>query len=64
MDKTYDDSQNSLDLWYSLKLTNVNILSPDEMSQLVSKVDRKLVIDTANGVYLHTIYKLLPEDTK
>ncbi len=62
--KTYDDSQNSLDLWYSLKLTNDNILSPDEMSQLVSKVDRKSVIDTANGVYLHTIYKLLPEDTK
>lgn len=59
--KTYDDSQSSLDLWYSLRISSEKTVSPQEMSELVSKVERKQITDVANGVFLHTVYRLMPE---
>lgn len=60
--KTYSDSLNSLDLWYALKVHNDNIYSPEEMAEKVAKVTREDVIKAANGVKLHTVYKLIPKE--
>ena len=58
---TYNDSQNALDTWYLLKVNNDNIYSPSDISEKISKITREDVIKTAEGVRLHTVYKLLGE---
>ena len=62
--KTYNDSQASLDAWYSLKAYNKELYSPEDIAEKLSFVTRKDVIKAANGVKLHTVYKLLPEVKK
>ena len=59
---TYYDSQNSLDLWYALKINNQNLYSPEDIAEKIKKITREDVIYAAKGVKLHTIYKLLPKD--
>ena len=58
---TYNDGQDTLDTWYLLKVNNDNIYSPSDVSEMISKVTREDVIKTAEGVKLHTVYKLLGE---
>lgn len=58
----YSDSQNSIDAWYTLKVNNDNVYSPQEVAEKVRNVSREEVIKAANGVKLHTVYKLLPAD--
>ncbi len=58
---SYDDSQNSLDIWYTLKVGS-SVISPREAAELLGKVDRKAVIKAAQGVNLHTVYRLLPKE--
>ena len=60
--KTYSDSLTALDLWYALKVHNNVILSPEEMVEIISKVTREDVINAANGIKLHTVYKLMPKE--
>ncbi len=62
--KTYNDSQASLDAWYSLKAYNKELYSPEDIARKLSFVTRQDVINAANGVKLHTVYKLLPEVEK
>ena len=62
--KTYNDSQASLDAWYSLKAYNKELYSPEDIAEKLSFVTREDVIKAANGVKLHTVYKLLPEVKK
>ena len=62
--KTYNDSQASLDTWYSLKAYNKELYSPEDIAEKLSFVTREDVIKAANGVKLHTVYKLLPEVKK
>ena len=59
---TYYDSQNSLDLWYALKINNQNLYSPEDIAEKIKKITREDVIYAAKGVKLHTIYKLLPKE--
>ncbi len=60
--KTYSDSLSALDLWYALRVHNENICSPEEMAEKICTVTREDVIKAANGVNLHTVYKLLPKE--
>lgn len=62
--KTYNDSQNTLDMWYTLKINNDALYTPDELAEKVSAITREDVIAAAKGVKLHTVYKLLPKETK
>lgn len=62
--KTYNDSQASLDAWYSLKAYNKELYSPEDIAEKLSFVTREDVIKAANDVKLHTVYKLLPEVEK
>lgn len=59
---SYNDSQGLLDVWYSLKISNNRLITPEDAVNMISKVTKKDVIDAANGVFLHTVYRLLPEE--
>lgn len=59
---TYYDSQNSLDLWYALKVNNQNIYSPEDIIEKIKNITREDVVYAAKGVNLHTVYKLLPKE--
>ena len=60
--KTYSDSLNTLDMWYCLKVNNENLYSPDDIAEKLKAITREDVIAVANGVKLHTVYKLLPKE--
>lgn len=62
--KTYNDSQELLDTWYSLRVVSGGTVSPEEMAQDIVKVTKQQVIDAAKGVKLHTVYRLLPLEVK
>lgn len=59
---TYNDSQNALDLWYVLKANNEKLYSPEDIAEKIKKITREDVIYAANGVKLHTIYKLMAKE--
>lgn len=61
--KTYYDSQNSLDLWYALKINNTNLYSPLDIIEKIKAITKEDVIYAASGVRLHTVYKLLPKES-
>ncbi len=60
--KSYNDSQGLLDAWYSIKIVKDELLSPEDAIELILKVTRDDVTKAANGVKLHTVYKLLPKE--
>lgn len=60
----YNDSQRSIDAWYTLKVNNDNVYSPETVAEMVKNVSREDVIKAANGVKLHTVYKLLPTESE
>ncbi len=60
---TYSDSLNTLDMWYSLKVNNKNLYSPDDVAQKVKEITREEVIEVAKAVKLHTVYKLMPQNS-
>lgn len=62
--QSYNDSQNSIDMWYTLSIDNDTLYSPKDIAEKVANVTRNDVIDAANGVKLHTVYKLLPEEVQ
>ena len=59
---SYNDSQNTLDNWYALKINNNEVYSPADIAEKVNKITREDVIKAANGIKLHTVYKLLPKE--
>lgn len=59
---TYNDSQNSLDLWYALRVGVSELLSPDDVAARIPAVTRHDVTAAAKGVKLNTVYRLLPEE--
>ena len=61
---SYNDSQNSIDLWYAIKVNNDSVYSPEDIAEKLKNITREDVVNTANGVKLHTVYKLLPEGAK
>ncbi len=60
--KTYNDSLTSLDTWYTLKINNPVLYSPADIAEKIQKITRQDVTDAANGVVIHTVYKLLPKE--
>lgn len=60
--KSYNDSQGLLDAWYSLKIVKDKLLSPEDAAELILNVTPDDVTDAANGIKLHTVYKLLPKE--
>lgn len=60
----YADSQASIDQWHALKVNNPEPYSPEEVAKKISNITREDVIKAANGVHLHTTYKLLPKEAE
>ncbi len=60
--RSYKDSQNGLDVWYTLKAINRKVYSPEEISEKIEKITRQDVINAANRVKLNTVYMLLPKE--
>jgi len=60
----YEDSQSSIDQWYALKVNNDEAYTPKDIIEKISTITREDVIKAANGVNLHTVYKLLPKETE
>ena len=62
--KSYNDSQNSLDTWYAVKVNNDELYSPSDLAEKVKLISRENVIETAKGIKLEAVYKLLPKEAK
>lgn len=60
----YNDSQQSIDMWYALKINNDEIYSPEDIAKKISEITREDVVNAAKGVKLHTVYRLLPLEAK
>ena len=61
---SYNDSQNSIDLWYALKVNNEFVYSPEDIAEKLKNITREDVVNAAKGVKLNTVYKLLPKGAK
>ena len=57
---SYNDSQATLDAWYTLKVNNDKLYSPSDIAERIKSITREDVISAASGVKLNTVYKLLP----
>ena len=61
---SYNDSLNSIDLWYALKVNNEFVYSPEDIAEKLKNITREDVVNAAKGVKLNTVYKLLPKGAK
>ncbi len=61
---SYNDSQRLIDVWYSLKAHDEIPYSPEQVAGFISAVSREDVIRAAEGAQLHTVYKLMPQETR
>jgi len=59
--KTYNDSQTSLDLWYSLRISSADLISPEDFAQKLDNITREDIVKTAKGIKLNTVYRLMPD---
>lgn len=62
--RSVNDSQTTIDNWYATKISNRNLTSPEDFAEKIENVTKQEVIDTANGVNLHTVYRLLPKEVQ
>lgn len=60
--RSVNDSPASIDIWYANKIANRTLMSPEDFADAVSRVTRDEVIAAAQGVRLHTVYRLLPKE--
>lgn len=58
---SYNDSQTSIDVWYSIRVFDKDCLSPEEMAEQLSSITREDVVAAAKVVKLNTVYRLMPE---
>lgn len=62
--RSYKDSQNGLDVWYTIKAVNKTVYSPEEISERIESIGRQDVINAARRVKINTVYMLMPEERK
>ncbi len=60
--KSYRDSKQGLDLWYTIKAPNKNLYSPEEIIEKLGAVTREDVTAAADKCKYNTVYMLMPED--
>ena len=57
--KSYNDSLAALDGWYASRIFGDKLISPNDAAKEISKITKQDVIETAKGIQLHTVYKLV-----
>ncbi len=62
--KSYRDSKQGLDLWYTIKAPNKNLYSPEEIIEKLSAVTKDGVATAAKKCKYNTVYMLMPEDNR
>ncbi len=62
--KSYNDSQDALELWYSTRLFDDEIMSPDEFAESLKNVTKETAVKASKGIKLHTVFALLPKEDK
>jgi predicted Zn-dependent peptidase len=62
--RTYNDSQEHLDMWYCVKAVSGNFISPDETAEKIASITKEEIVAAAKNVQLHTVYRLLPKEVK
>ena len=60
--KSYRDSKQALDIWYTIKATNKKAYSPEEIIEKLGAVTKESVTACAQKCKYNTVYMLLPED--
>lgn len=59
--KTYRDSQSALDAWYSIRIYEDKLCTPEETAELIKGVKKESIARIARNTTLNTVYALLPE---
>ena len=60
----FNDNASSIDQWYALKVNNEYLYTPQDIAEKIALITREDVIKAAQGINLHTVYKLLPKEAK
>ncbi|MBE6729911.1 MAG: insulinase family protein [Ruminococcaceae bacterium] len=58
---SYRDSQNAMDAWYTLKIAEKEVYSPEEIGEMLDKISREDIISAAKKCFYNTVYMLLPD---
>lgn len=56
-----NDNQASIDTWFSIKISNEELNTPESFCEKIAAVTREDVIKAAKGIELNTVYRLLPK---
>lgn len=59
---SYYDSLFALDSWYSTNVFSDKLETPESVKEKIKSITRQDVVSAINGVKLHTVYRLLPEE--
>ncbi len=61
---SYYDSAVALDAWYSAYALKEEILTPEMAIEEIEKITKEQIVKAAQGLKLHTVYKLLSQEGK
>lgn len=59
--KAYNDSLYAIDRWYSSVIIGNELLTPEKAIEKISEITKQDIINTALGVKLNTVYRLMPK---
>ena len=59
---SYYDSASALDMWYTLDIKGNSEITPNDLIEKIRSITKADIVNVANGVELHSIYRLLPKD--
>ncbi len=59
---SYNDSASTLEKWYAARISDSEFLSPEDFAEKIKEVSKEDIIKAANGIKLHTVFLLLPEE--
>lgn len=60
--RSVNDTPGAIDAWYAGRISNPEIISPEKFANLLESVTAEQIINAAQGLRLHTVYKLLPRE--
>ena len=59
---SYYDSASALDTWNTIELQGEDEISVEDATKYINEITLNDIINVANGIELHSIYKLLPKE--
>lgn len=62
--KSVYDSEEGINAWYSARVFDDSVSSPEEFAELIKRVTKEDVCRAARGLSLNTVYMLMPQEEK